>query len=524
MTDVAKVRADYAAAAAGGRWPALNRVASAHGLGVGIVANIIARRGEYSDVGRKKAEKQTVSYSDFLARKLAHAPAVGIEPGPASPHLFPFQADLVSWALRRGRAAVFAATGLGKSRIQLEWARHVVGHAGGRVLILAPLAVTAQTAAEAASIGIDVDVCRDGADLDLASGIVVTNYERLHRFDPGEYVGVVLDESSCIKHADSKGFGILCAAFARAPFRLCATATPAPNDYVELGTHAEFLGICTRAEMLSEYFVHDGGETQAWRLKGHARRAFWRWVSSWGAMVRHPRDLGYDDARYDLPPLETTHHVVAAGLDTARAAGLLFPVEASTMAERRVARRVSVDARVDACASIVNADREQWIVWCDLNAESAALTAAIDGAVEVKGADDSDVKEARLLAFAAGEIRVLVSKPSICGFGMNFQRCSRMAFVGVTDSWEAYYQAVRRCWRFGQTRSVEVHVFASEAEGSVIRNLARKEADASRMADALSAETRDTVRAEVRGAVKETNDYTPTVEMVIPSWVCSGDV
>lgn len=459
-------------------------------------------------------------YESYVSSKLAVHPPSGIaDPTIGVRRLFPFQRDLVSWALRRGRAAVFADTGLGKTGMQIAWADAVARHTSGDVLILAPLAVAAQTVAEGAACGVDVTLCRDASD--VRPGISVTNYDRLHRFDPARFSGVVLDESSCIKHHDAKTLRLLLDAFAACPFRFCATATPAPNDWTELGTHAEFLGVCTRTEMLSEFFCHDGGETQVWRLKGHARKAFWRWVSSWGAMVRRPSDLGYSDDGYALPAARTISHTVATDAATLRAGGVLFAQEAATLMDRRNARRGSVDARVAMCADLVNADPEPWIVWCDLNAESEALTRAIRGAVEVRGSDDPDTKEERLRAFSEGRVRVLVTKPSIAGFGLNWQHCARVAFVGVTDSWEAYYQAVRRCWRFGQSREVQVHIFASEAEGSVVANLARKERDAAAMAESLSAETRDAVMAEVIGAVRTVNGYDARKAMRLPQWIKS---
>lgn len=458
------------------------------------------------------------NYAGFIAQKLTRDPPTGmVEVSTLSESLYPHQRDLVGWALRRGRAAVFADTGLGKTAMQLEWARHVAAYTGGRVMILAPLAVAAQTAREGERIGVDVTVCRDAVD--IAGAVSVTNYDRLHRFDPAAFSGVVLDESSIIKHHDAKTLRVLLDAFAATPFRLCATATPAPNDWTELGTHAEFLGVCTRSEMLAEFFCHDGGETQTWRLKGHARAAFWRFVASWGALVRKPSDLGHSDAGYALPPLAVASHTVATDAATVRAMGLLFAQESSTLSERRDARRGSITARVDECAARVNADDQPWVVWCDLNAESEALTRAIHGAVEVRGSDDAEVKESRLRDFAEGRARVIVTKPSIAGFGLNWQHCARVAFVGVTDSWEAYYQAVRRCWRFGQRREVEVHIYASEAEGAVVANLARKERDASTMADALSAETVGAVRAEVAGLTRTTNDYAPRTRLSIPAWL-----
>lgn len=456
------------------------------------------------------------SYSAFVSQKLSTVSLTGLAsiPSLSNMALMPHQRDLVRWALRRGRCAIFADTGLGKTRMQLAWANEVHKATGHSVLILAPLAVAAQTVIEGNAIGVTVTHCREPED--VRPGVNITNYDRLHKFDAGEFGAVVLDESSCIKHHDTKTLAQLLTAFADTPFKLCATATPAPNDWTELGTHAEFLGICSRSEMLAEYFVHDGGETQVWRLKGHARAQFWKWVSMWGAMVRKPSDLGHDDTAYILPPLNVSEHIVRTEGNTA---GMLFALEAQTLSERRDARRASMDDRVAACASIVNADVQPWIVWCDLNAESAALVKAIDGSVEITGSDDADLKERRLADFAAGRIRVLVSKPSICGWGLNWQHCARMSFVGVTDSFEAYYQAVRRCWRFGQSREVMVHIFASHLEGAVLANLKRKEAAALDMGEQLSKETRDAVREEVFGSERKTNPYNAKTRIAAPSWL-----
>lgn len=456
-----------------------------------------------------------MSYADFLAAKFrAHAPSGFAYADRALP-LLPHQHDLVRWATRRGRAAIFADTGLGKTRMQLAWADAVVRHTGGDVLILAPLAVAEQTAEEGAAIGVAVTHAR--ADDDVRPGITITNYERLHRFDSSRFAGVVLDESSIIKHHDARTFRLLTDSFASTPYKLCATATPAPNDWTELGTHAEFLGIRSRTEMLAEFFTHDGGETQVWRLKGHARRAFWQWVASWGAVIRSPADLGHDDSAYRLPPLNVTEHHVEH--EAVVPEGQLFAAEAQTLMERRNARRDSLAARVAACADIVTRERQPWVVWCDLNAEGDALRAAIPDAVEIRGSDDLDTKERRLSDFAHGRIRVLITKPSIAGWGCNWQHCARVAFVGVTDSFEAYYQAVRRCWRFGQRRPVDVHLFVSSAEGAVLANMQRKERDARAMGDALAAETGDVVRAEVFGAARETNDYQPRRRIALPAFL-----
>ena len=460
----------------------------------------------------------TDQYQAFVAGKLQRVPPTGIHGSVVNPYgLKEFQRDLVSWALRHGRSAIFADTGLGKARMGARWAAVVSAHTGKPVLILTPLAVAAQTAAEGAKIGVVVTICREGAD--VRPGVNVANYERLHKFDPSVFGGVVLDESSCIKHHDTKTLKALMEAFSATAFRLCLTATPSPNDYTELGTHAEFLGICSREEMLAEYFCHDGGDTSTWRLKGHARGLFWRFVATWGAMIRRPSDLGYSDDGYILPPLVVEHHVIPAAQDEAEKAGLLFVKEASTLSERRAARRASLTRRVGMCVERVNHSADPWIVWCDLNDESDALADSIDGAVEVRGSDSIDEKESRLVAFSEGRSRVMVTKSSIAGFGLNWQHCCNMAFVGVTDSWEAYYQAVRRCYRFGQTRPVNVHIFTSELEGAVAANLKRKEADAQRMAEELSGETRAAVRDEVLGQKRITNDYAPLRRMEVPSWL-----
>lgn len=459
---------------------------------------------------------QLNQYERFLREKTESAPITGLSTfsdlaGP----LFPHQVALTEWAIRRGRAAIFADTGLGKTRMQLAWADAIHRHTGLDVLIMAPLAVGAQTIAEGNAMGVSVTHAREWDD--VRTGVNITNYDRLHKFDASRFGAVVLDESSIIKHHDSKTLRTLLDMFRMTPFKLCATATPAPNDWTELGTHAEFLGICTQVEMLSEFFVHDGGETQKWRLKGHASGAFWRWVSQWGAMVRKPSDLGFDDSLYVLPPLTVHGHHVTS--DARPEDGKLFALEARTLMERKRARRDSLIHRVGACVKMVNADSEPWVVWCDLNDESRFLADSILGSVEIQGKDSTDSKELHLRQFAAGEARVLVSKPSICGWGLNWQHCARIAFVGVTDSFEAYYQAVRRCWRFGQKRPVEVHIFASDLEGAITSNLKRKEADALAMAEALADETREALRESVIGSRRESNPYTPTATIATPAWL-----
>jgi DNA modification methylase len=424
----------------------------------------------------------TLEYADFLATKRLTVEPCGfaVDRAALPAALYPFQADLVAWALRLGKAALFCNTGLGKTPMQLAFADAVCRHTGGDALILAPLAVAQQTAREAAKFGIAVTLCRSAAD--VRPGINIANYERLHLFDAAHFVCVVLDESSILKSFDSATRTTIIELFARTPYKLACTATPAPNDHMELGNHAEFLGVMARVEMLAMLFTHDGGETQKWRLKGHATGDFWRWVCSWAVMLRAPSDLGYDDGAFALPPLTMHQHTIES---VAAPPGYLFAVEAQTLTERRDARRASLAERVAATAALANADDETWLIWCDLNDESRALTKAIRGAVEVTGSDDPDDKAQRALDFVDGKIRVLVSKPSIFGFGLNFQHCARVAFVGLSDSWEAYYQAIRRCWRYGQARPVECHVVTSTAEGAVVANIERKERDARKMGEEM---------------------------------------
>jgi hypothetical protein len=439
-------------------------------------------------------------YADFLEQKVTVDPDTGVEvPGVLNPKLFPFQRDLTRWALSRGRAALFADCGMGKTPIQLVWAEHVPGP----VLILAPLAVAAQTVREGSKFDVPVEYVREQPS-DPGERTYITNYEMLDRFDPGVWSGIVLDESSIIKHKDGAFRNRLISSFSDTPFRLACTATPAPNDFTELGNHSEFMGVLTMSEMLSTFFVHDGGSTQNWRLKGHAQDKFWRWLCSWAVMLRKPSDLGYEDDAFVLPPVVYHDHVVSASQVQD---GFLFPVEAQTLQERIGARRSTIMDRVEACALDVNASAEPWVVWCNLNDESAALTKAITDAVEVRGAMSSEDKEATLLGFTDGAFRVLVTKPSIAGHGMNWQHCRNVAFVGLSDSWEQYYQAVRRCWRFGQEREVQVHIYTADVEGAVVANIKRKEASATKMAEEMTAHMRDLSRENVRGMTRDQESY-----------------
>jgi DNA modification methylase len=435
------------------------------------------------------------TYSEFIGNKLVTHPKSGIEPpDDLNPMLYDFQKDLVRWSLRIGRTALFCDCGMGKTPMQLEWARLVPG----KVLILAPLAVAKQTIREGAKFGIECHYVRRQKDCGDKK-IVVTNYEMLSSFDPNRFDAVVLDESSILKAYDGKTRTAIIEAFSATAFKLACTATPAPNDYMELGNHAEFLGVMKRQEMLSMFFVHDGGETQKWRLKGHAEDEFWRWLCSWAVMIRKPSDLSYKDGNFVLPPLEYHRHVVDS-----ESKEFLFPMEAQTLQERIRARADSVGDRVEKCAEIVNGNKEeQFLVWCGLNKESDALSRKIGDAIAVKGSDSIEHKENTLLGFANGDIRVLITKPSIAGFGMNFQRCPNMAFVGLSDSWEQWYQAVRRCWRFGQENTVHAHVITAQSEGATLKNIKRKEDDAARMGENMVQHMKHMSETEVRKIKKK---------------------
>lgn len=441
-----------------------------------------------------------MDYAAFIEQKQFEDIASGhhVELHDVNSGCFEWQKHIVRWAIARGRAAVFADTGLGKTRMQVSWADLVPG----RVLIFAPLAVAAQTVREARKIGIDVVYSRN----ETGDRIVITNYEMMDHFDLTQFTGVVLDESSILKSHTSSTRGKLIEACQRVPYRLSCTATPSPNDFMELGNQAEFLGIMTRTEMLAMFFIHDGGDTAKWRLKGHGKYKFWEWMSTWSVVVRKPSDLGFSDDGYILPELRIHKHIIE--VDDIAIEGEMFARPAQSLMERRQAKRKSIEHRVNAVAELVNADNDQWLVWCHLNDESDALSKQINGADEVKGADKPEEKEKNLLGFSDGKLRVLVTKPSIAGFGMNWQQCNKMAFVGLDDSFEQFYQAIRRCWRFGQTKPVDVHVFVASTEGAVLENIERKEQQHIEMSASMAEHMRELMKEKVtQSAVRETAEY-----------------
>lgn len=455
------------------------------------------------------------AYARFLAGKALRDPATGlIAPPPPPEQMFPFQRDITQWALKRGRAAIFAGTGLGKSFMELAWADAVHRETGRDILHLAPLAVTAQMVREANKFGISARQVRDQAG--VLAGTNITNYQKIEHFDLSRFGGVILDEAGILKNYSGHYRNMLIQACREIPFRLAATATPAPNDFMELGNHAEFLGVMSYTDMLATFFTHDGGETQKWRLKGHAENEFWAWMASWAVMLRKPSDLGYSDEGYDLPPLRLHQHTVGVDQEAAHRAGMLFALPAHSLSERIKARRDTVDERVRLAAEITPANQSVcW--WCNLNTESEALARAT-GAIEIRGSDSEDEKEQKILGFCDGSILRVVTKPSIMGFGVNGQVCHWTGFVGLNDSWEQYFQAVRRFWRFGQMSPVDVHMIAAETEGNVVENLKRKERDADRMLSAMVRHTSALSSLAVRGQVRETPNYNPQKLMELPAW------
>lgn len=452
-----------------------------------------------------------MNYETFIDSKRHFGCQTGFDPVFTPEFLFPFQRALVGWAVAKGRAAMFADCGLGKTAMQLVWAENVARKTGGRVLILTPLSVAKQTVREAAKFGIEATQSRDGS---APSQITVTNYQQLHKFDASQFKGVVCDESSILKSFDGMLKQSITDFMRKTPFRLLCTATAAPNDYIELGTSSEALGNLGFMDMIGRFFKKAEATTSRsdefrsgiYRFRGHAERDFWRWVCSWARAVRKPSDIGFDDAGYTLPELETVEHVVFA---RQRADGFLFDMPAVGLQEQRAERRRTIRERCELAAALVSDTGQPAVAWCHLNDEGNMLASMIDGAVEVDGSDADEAKEEAFEAFAAGQIRVLVSKPVIAGFGLNWQHCAHQTFF-PSHSFEQWYQAIRRCWRFGQTSKVKIDVIASEGERGVLGNMKRK----ATQAEAMFAMLVSLINQEL--SVTKQNH---TQQMKAPSWV-----
>lgn len=450
-----------------------------------------------------------MEYKDFLENKrfVLESSGFDIDKSELNPMLYDFQKDIVRWALKKGKACIFADCGLGKTPMQLSWAYQVHKYTGRKILILTPLAVADQTKREAEKFGYIAKVVESQDD--CIDGINITNYEKLDRFVAKEFVGVVLDESSILKSYSGKVRTAIIQNFHEVPYKLACTATPAPNDYMEIGNHSEFCGVMTRAEMLSMFFVHDGGETSKWRLKGHAEDVFWQWLSTFSVFVDNPNNIGYDIDGYNLPSLNIKEIIVDAETPIS---------ETLTLSERRQARKDSLDLRCKNAAELVNSSNEQWLVWCDLNDESNKLHELINESVEVQGSDKESYKSSSMLNFSIGNIKCLVTKPQIAGFGMNWQNCHNMIFTGLSDSYEQYYQALRRCWRFGQEKPVNVYIIISSKEGCVKENIERKQTDFEKMQKEMTELTKEITKKELKSTCRISAPYDPHVKMVLPSW------
>lgn len=456
------------------------------------------------------------TYQEFLSRKAPVAPKRGIEPQPMPSHLFPFQRSCVEHNLRSGGAGLFLDTGLGKTACQLEWCRQAADATNGRALILTPLAVAWQIQREAQRFGYTARVIREADE--VAEGINICNYDRLDRIHQEVFGAVSLDESSILKSFTGKTTRALIGMFAQHRFKLSATATPAPNDHMELGQHAEFCGVMPSNEMLMRWFTADQTEMGRYRLKHHAVASFWQWMSSWSRMAQSPADLGFDASAFAMPPLNVSMHKVenAAPVD----GGDLFGVTQVSATDMHKIKRQTAKSRATAAADLIISDREPWVIWCDTDYEADSILAALhgtDGVAEVRGSHPAERKESTLQAFADGDVRVLVTKPSVCGFGLNWQHCARTVFVGRSFSYEAWYQAVRRFWRFGQKRAVECHVIVAEGEDAIGRVIDRKAADHARMKAAMAVAMRQTEsNAQLRKA------YAPTHIAGVPTWLKSA--
>ena len=468
----------------------------------------------------QSGQRRSPTYADFLAAKTQLADRGGFDPTVMPDYLFDFQRLLVEWSVRQGRGALFADCGLGKTPMELVWADNVYRHTGKPVLLITPLAVTFQIETEARKFGVDAAISRDGS---LPAPVVITNYERLHHFTPDDFGGVVCDESSAIKSFDGERRAIVTEFLRTVQYRLMGTATAAPNDHTELGTTSEALGQLGYMDMLNRYFKNDNNTSDVsasrnrqgkwlrssggWRFKGHAEEPFWRWVSSWARAIRKPSDYGFDDDRFILPPLD--HRVTVVDHNKQRDADALFDMPAVGLREERAELRITLEERCEAAAARL-ADAGSAVAWCHLNPESELLTRLIDGAVEVAGSDSPEAKEEKLQAFSNGQIRVLVTKPVIGAWGLNWQHCHRMTYF-PSHSYEQYYQAVRRSWRFGQTSPVLVDVITTEGGINVLANLQRKADQADGMFTSLVAHMNHAINVS-RGL-----DYTEGIQ--VPPWL-----
>lgn len=444
-----------------------------------------------------------MNYQEFLNSKSPRRKLQGFKPLWIPKEAFDFQSSLLDWKIRMGRSATFAGCGLGKSLMELVWADNVVRHTKGNVLFLTPLAVVPQMLDESKKFGIKAKRTRQGQ---VHKGINITNYHQLHHYNPKDFIGLVGDEISCIKNFDGATRKQVTLFAKDIPFLDYETATPAPNDYMELGTIAEALGVMSRNQMLGMFFTNDGETTQQWRLKGHAKRVFWRWVASWARAIRKPSDLGFSDTKFILPALNIKIHKVRSKSND----GGLLPKTARTLKEQRIEKKDTIKTRCEKVADIIPSDKPT-ISWCQLNAESELLVKLIDGAVQISGKDDDEKKEELLNAFTRGQVQKIVTKPSIASFGLNWQHCADISYF-PSHSHEQYYQAIRRCWRFGQKKEVNCHLVYSEAESAVATNMLRKERESDEMYAGI-------VREMSNASETSTYELNGHCDVELPSWL-----
>lgn len=461
-----------------------------------------------------------MEYSEFIKTKEYKEVASGFDVDSLNENLKDFQYAICKWALKRGRAAIFADTGLGKTLMQLVWAYEVAEYTGEPVLIFAPLAVAGQTVEEGEKFGINVTYLRIQPDI-IPKGVYITNYEMRENFDPDSFAGVVLDESSILKNETGKTRRDFIDQWVITPYRLSCTATPSPNDFMELGNQAEFLGIMSMTEMLAMFFFNDASNTGTWKLKAHGEKKFFEWLATWAVFIRSPADLGFDATEYELPPLNIIEHTVQTAKVTQDTdQGELFAKPAQTLNERRKAKRDSIDERVKVAADLVNNSDESWIVWCFLNDEQDALEKAITvDYCSVRGSNTQDQKEERLLGFSHGKYRNIITKGKIAGMGLNWQHSHNAVFVGLDDSFEKFYQSVRRQYRFGQKHPVNVHIVTSDGEESIKKNIERKQSQHEKLSGEMAELMGEIMKKEILGASIDKTEYNPDIEMVLPEWI-----
>ena len=459
-----------------------------------------------------------MNYHDFIAGKLtAHQPTgIDCDPSDITPLAKPFQRDVIRWAAKTGRAGMFMDCGLGKTLCELEWARLIwTKNRDSKFLLLCPIAVAWQVLNEVRKFNMDLPARIVRNQDECGTGVNITNYEKLHHFDTRQFLGCILNEGSILK-----GLGpvakTLRESFAHTPYRLVETATPAPNDYMELGNHSEFLSVMNSVDMLSMFFVHDGGNTSQWRLRGHARGDFWKWMSSWSVAISRPSDIGHDDEGYDLPPMQMHEHVI----DSRPMSGRLFSGGNISGTAIHGEKRASLDGKCELVSGLVRSDG-LWTIWVDTNYEADALLKCIPDAIDVRGSDSEDAKAEKLQSFTKGEVRILITKPEIGGFGLNWEHCHQTVyFAGF--SFERWYQALRRHWRFGQTKSVQVHMVMSENEQSVMDALRRKSAQAVEMTREMSTNMKSGMMENLHGKRHGKSKYTPSRKLELPRWIATG--